>query len=89
MPRPLDVCLLVLTCLPVQETLRRGVRKYFPSAGDGAILAHSACMFTNTPDNNFVIDRHPSHPQVCEGVPGASRPCLSGMQYLMPRPAPT
>ena len=46
-----------------EEALRKGVRAFFPSA-DGRVLAHGACMFTNTPDGHFVIDRHPRHPQV-------------------------
>jgi sarcosine oxidase len=27
-------------------------------------LRHSICMYTLTPDENFVVDRHPAHPQV-------------------------
>lgn len=27
-------------------------------------LKHSACMYTMTPDEHFVVDRHPAHPQV-------------------------
>jgi glycine/D-amino acid oxidase-like deaminating enzyme len=30
----------------------------------GRVLAASVCMFTNTPDENFIIDRHPRHPNV-------------------------
>jgi len=26
--------------------------------------AHTTCMYTMTPDEHFVVDRHPSHPQV-------------------------
>jgi sarcosine oxidase len=42
--------------------LRGAVQRYFPAA-DGPLLRHSACMFTNTPDGHFIIDRHPAEPQ--------------------------
>lgn len=45
------------------QALREAVRSYFPSA-DNSILRHSTCLFTNTPDGHFIIDRHPRHPQV-------------------------
>ena len=28
------------------------------------VAAHSACMYTLTPDRHFIIDRHPEHPNV-------------------------
>ena len=28
------------------------------------LLSTSVCLFTNTPDLHFIIDRHPLHPQV-------------------------
>lgn len=43
--------------------LRDAVRRFFPGA-NGRLLSQSACMFTNTPDKHFIIDRHPRHPQV-------------------------
>jgi sarcosine oxidase len=46
-------------CHPQDEAaLREGLRRYFPDA-DGPTLAMKVCMFTNTPDEYFVIDRHP------------------------------
>jgi sarcosine oxidase len=52
------------TCSPEDEvTLREGIRHYFPDA-DGPTRSASACLFTNTPDEHFVIDRLPEHPQV-------------------------
>ena len=45
------------TCHPEDEAvLRDGIRHYFPDA-DGPTLAMKACLFTNTPDEHFVIDR--------------------------------
>lgn len=29
---------------------------------------HSVCMYTQTPDHHFLIDRHPAHPQVVFGA---------------------
>lgn len=31
--------------------------------------AHSVCLYTNTPDHHFLIDRHPLHPQVLIASP--------------------
>lgn len=52
-PRPLH---------PVQ-VLRQCVERYFPGAA-GPLERASVCMFTNTPDEHFLLDRHPRHPQV-------------------------
>jgi sarcosine oxidase len=46
-----------------EAVLREGVRRYFPDA-DGATLAMKVCMFTNTEDEHFILDRHPAHPSV-------------------------
>jgi sarcosine oxidase len=40
--------------------------RYLPGAG-GAVLATLTCMYTNTPDRHFIIDRHPAHEQVVFG----------------------
>ena len=51
-------------CHPEDETvLRDGLRRYFPDA-DGPTLAMKVCLFTNTSDEHFILDRHPDHPQV-------------------------
>lgn len=51
-------------CHPEDErALRDAVSRYFPSA-DGPLLSAKACMFTNTPDEHFIIDRHPDFPEV-------------------------
>jgi sarcosine oxidase len=42
-----------------EAVLRQGIRRYFPDA-DGPTLAMQTCFFTNTPDEHFIIDRHPS-----------------------------
>eukprot|EP00879_Flechtneria_rotunda_P029519 GHRR01031931.1.p1 GENE.GHRR01031931.1~~GHRR01031931.1.p1 ORF type:complete len:272 (+),score=46.65 GHRR01031931.1:67-882(+) len=40
------------------------MQRYFPRAA-GPVINFSACMFTATPDGQFIIDTHPRHPQVC------------------------
>ncbi len=48
------------SCRPADEAvLREGIRRYFPDA-DGPTLAMKVCMFANTPDGHFIIDRHPA-----------------------------
>lgn len=46
-----------------EELLRSFVRQCFPG-GDGAALALCACIFTNTPDEHFILDRHPEFQRV-------------------------
>lgn len=43
--------------------LREVVADCFPAA-NGRVLKSSTCMFTNTPDLDFLIDQHPRCPQV-------------------------
>ncbi len=51
-------------CYPEDEaTLRAGIRRYFPDA-DGPTLAMKVCMFTNSPDEHFILDRLPDNRQV-------------------------
>jgi len=45
------------------EGMRAIVRRFLPDA-DGPLRSAIVCMYTNTPDGHFVIDRHPAHPQV-------------------------
>ena len=46
-----------------EAVLRAGTSRYFPGA-DGPVLTLKACLFTNTPDEHFIIDRLPESPQV-------------------------
>ena len=46
-----------------EEVLRSGIRRYFPDA-DGPTMALKTCLFTNSPDEHFIIDVHPDYPQV-------------------------
>lgn len=46
-----------------EETLRAFLRRYFPLA-NGPTMALKSCIFTNTPDEHFILDHHPEWPQV-------------------------
>ena len=46
-----------------EAVLRQAVARYFPDA-NGPAMSLRACMFTNTPDEHFVIDALPGAPNV-------------------------
>ena len=46
-----------------EHALRSAITRYFPEA-NGKLMEYQTCMFTNTPDENFIIDQHPSFSQV-------------------------
>lgn len=45
------------------EAVRGALRRFVPAA-DGPCLASTVCLYTNTPDEHFWIDRHPAHENV-------------------------
>jgi sarcosine oxidase len=45
------------------EFIRSYLRRYVPAL-DGELLYAKTCMYTNTPDEHFVISTHPEYPQV-------------------------
>jgi sarcosine oxidase len=51
-----------------EQVLRGGIRRFMPLA-DGATLSFRSCMFTNTPDEHFILDRYPGYPQVIVASP--------------------
>ena len=51
-----------------EALLRQFGTRYFPD-GTGETLALRACMFTNTPDEHFILDHHPEHRQVVLASP--------------------
>jgi sarcosine oxidase len=54
---------------PIDEApLRDVVSRYFPAA-NGSTLALRTCMFTNTPDEHFILDALPECPQVIVASP--------------------
>jgi len=54
-----------------EELLREAIRRFFPRA-NGPTLATETCLFTNTPDEHFVLDRLPeaSHVAIAAGFSG-------------------
>ncbi len=50
------------------ELVRAIMRRCMPDA-DGPLLTSEPCMYTNVPDDHFVIDHHPSHASVIVASP--------------------
>jgi len=48
--------------------IRALLRTFMPTA-DGPLVETAVCMYTNTPDEHFIIDRHPAYPQVIVASP--------------------
>jgi sarcosine oxidase len=50
-----------------EDLLRQFTERYVP-AGAGPTMRLLTCMFTNTPDEDFVLDTHPDHDNVVVGA---------------------
>ena len=46
------------------EPLRDALRPVLPGLVTAAVRESGVCIFTNTPDHDFIVDFHPEHPQV-------------------------
>lgn len=46
-----------------EESFRQVLRTSIPAA-NGPLLSMKACLYTNSPDGHFIIDRHPAHERV-------------------------
>jgi sarcosine oxidase len=44
--------------------LRNALRPVLPELAEAAIRESGVCIFTNTPDHDFIVDFHPDYPQV-------------------------
>ena len=51
-----------------EQLLRQFAQRYFPD-GNGPTMALRTCLFTNTSDEHFVLDRHPECQQVILASP--------------------
>lgn len=51
------------------KPLRAALRPVLPQLADAAVRESSVCIFTNTPDHDFIIDFHPDHRQVLISSP--------------------
>ena len=49
--------------------LRAALRRVLPSLSRSPLRDSTTCIFTNTPDHDFVIDSHPAHPNVLISSP--------------------
>ena len=62
--RPADPDSVIRDPLPGDEQEITGIAdRYLPSAR-GPLLALRVCMYTNTPDGHFILDRHPRYDNV-------------------------
>ena len=43
--------------------VQRFAEQWFPQVGD-RLLRHQTCLYTMSPDEHFIVDRHPEHPTV-------------------------
>ena len=50
------------------QTMRRLLRRFLPAA-EGVLKSTMVCMYTNTPDEHFILDYHPTDPQVLVASP--------------------
>lgn len=46
------------------EPVRDALRAILPELAEAATTESSVCLFTNTPDHDFIVDFHPRYPQV-------------------------
>jgi sarcosine oxidase len=46
-----------------EESFRDCLRRFIPLA-DGPTMAIRTCLYTNSPDSHFIIDRHPKHSRI-------------------------
>jgi sarcosine oxidase len=51
------------------KSLRAALRPVLPQLADAPVRESGVCMFTNTPDHDFIIDFHPRHRQVLISSP--------------------
>ena len=51
------------------KPLRAALRPVLPQLAEAAVRESSVCIFTNTPDHDFIIDFHPEHRQVLISSP--------------------
>ncbi len=64
-PAPVaDVESLDRTPRPADEAAVRPVLRDHIPAADGPLLSVRICMYTNSPDHHFIVDRHPRHAHV-------------------------
>lgn len=51
-------------CTPADEAEVRDILSRYLPDGQGPLLSSRICLYTNSPDGHFILDRHPQHPRV-------------------------
>jgi sarcosine oxidase len=51
------------------ESLRDALRPVLPELAAAPVRERGTCIFTNTPDHDFIVDWHPRHPNVLVSSP--------------------
>lgn len=51
------------------DALRSALQPVLPALSQTTVRERKVCVFTNTPDGHFLVDRHPRHPQVIVSSP--------------------
>jgi sarcosine oxidase len=82
---PTDAETLDRTVHASDEHAVRGVLRDFLPAADGPVLSLRVCMYTNSPDHQFIIDRHPAHANVLVacGFSGHGFKCASAIGQVL------
>ena len=50
------------------ESLRPFLRAHIPGVAEASLRESRVCLYTQTPDEHFVVDRHPEHAHVAIGA---------------------
>ena len=50
------------------QAMRQVLRRFMPSP-EGCLKSTTVCLYTNTPDQHFILDYHPRHRQVVVASP--------------------
>ena len=51
------------------DHIRAFAKKHLPSIGDSPLASTRICLYTMTPDEHFIIDKHPEYPNVVIASP--------------------
>lgn len=57
------------TITPAEDAAVRGLLERYLPAAAGELRDSAVCLYTNTPDDHFLIDLHPAHPEVVLASP--------------------
>jgi len=52
-----------------EAKVRAFLHRHIPGAANGRMVDTQICLYTNTPDEHFIIDRHPEYPHIAIGSP--------------------